>query len=64
MIVYNRIIISRPEIIVIMEPIKLANTIIKLLGFDSLCYSDCRGYVGGILVAWKSNVMSVQSVYS
>ncbi|MCH90293.1 endonuclease/exonuclease/phosphatase family protein [Trifolium medium] len=42
---YHTMYNNKPEVIVIMETS-------KLLGFD-MCYSDCRGFTGGILIAWK-----------
>ncbi|MCI30894.1 hypothetical protein A2U01_0052105, partial [Trifolium medium] len=41
------------------DPLKLSKTI-KLLGFDDMCYSDCRGFTGGILIAWKCNEVAVK----
>jgi exonuclease III len=50
--------IHKPEVMVIMEtrvdPKKLNKTI-KLLGFDHMHHTDCRGFAGGIIVAWKSS---------
>jgi exonuclease III len=50
--------IHKPEVIVIMEtrvdPEKLRNTFM-LLGFDNMHHSQCRGFAGGIVVAWKMN---------
>jgi exonuclease III len=54
---------NKPDIIVIMEtrvdPPKLSKTI-KLLGFDDMYYSNCRGYAGGILIAWRSTEVAVK----
>jgi exonuclease III len=54
---------NKPDIIVIMEtrvdPPKLSKTI-KLLGFDDMYYSNCRGFAGGILIAWKSTEVAVK----
>ncbi|WJX46815.1 hypothetical protein P8452_33574 [Trifolium repens] len=35
------------------DPTKLTKTF-KLLGFDSMKHSECRGFAGGIVVAWKT----------
>jgi hypothetical protein len=53
---------NKPEVIVIIEtrvnPDKLSKTF-NLLGFDGMSYSDCRGYAGGIVVAWKKDEVKV-----
>jgi hypothetical protein len=36
------------------DPNKLKKSF-KLLGFDYMHHSDCRGFAGGIVVAWKSS---------
>jgi hypothetical protein len=52
----------KPEVIVIMEtrvdPQKLSKTF-KLLGFDNMQHTECRGYAGGIVVAWKTSEVYV-----
>jgi exonuclease III len=53
---------NRPDIFVIMEtrvdPKKLEKTL-NLLGFDKMVYENCRGFAGGILVAWKEDSVTV-----
>ncbi|WJX54197.1 hypothetical protein P8452_40108 [Trifolium repens] len=36
------------------DPQKLSNSF-KLLGFDKMHHTQCRGFAGGIVVAWKSS---------
>ncbi|KAK2417953.1 hypothetical protein QL285_040194 [Trifolium repens] len=36
------------------DPQKISKTI-KMLGFDNMQHTECRGYAGGIVVAWKSS---------
>jgi exonuclease III len=52
----------KPEVVVVMEtrvdPNKLAKTF-KLLGFDNMQHTECRGYAGGIIVAWKSSDVQI-----
>jgi exonuclease III len=54
--------VHKPEVMVIMEtrvdPNKLNKTF-KLLGFDFMQHTDCRGFSGGIVVGWKSNDVQI-----
>jgi exonuclease III len=54
--------IHKPEVLVIMEtrvdPNKLVKTF-KLFGFDNMHHTECRGFAGGIVVAWKSNDVQI-----
>ncbi|WJX75538.1 hypothetical protein P8452_59063 [Trifolium repens] len=40
------------------DPNKLNKTF-KLLGFDFMQHTDCRGFSGGIVVGWKSNDVQI-----
>jgi hypothetical protein len=57
--------IHKPEVIVIMEtrvdPEKLRNTF-TLLGFDKMHHTHCRGFAGGIVVAWKVDEVQMNVV--
>jgi hypothetical protein len=48
----------KPEVIVIMktrvDPQKLSKTF-KLLGFDNMQHTECKGFAGGIVVVWKTS---------
>lgn len=53
----------KPPIFVFMEtrcdPTKLYNSI-KRLGFDEVIFMENNGFYGGIIVAWRTDFMSVQ----
>jgi hypothetical protein len=40
------------------DPNRLTKTF-KLLGFDNMQHTKCRGYAGGIIVAWKSGDVQI-----
>jgi hypothetical protein len=40
------------------DPNKLTKTF-KLLGFDNMQHTECRGYAGGIIVAWKPSDVQI-----
>jgi hypothetical protein len=40
------------------DPNKLSKTF-KLLGFDNLQHTNCRGFAGGIVVAWKATEVQI-----
>jgi exonuclease III len=54
--------VHKPEVVVIMEtrvdPNKLNKTF-KLLGFDYMQHTECRGFAGGIVVVWKSTDVQI-----
>ncbi|PNX94787.1 hypothetical protein L195_g017967 [Trifolium pratense] len=41
------------------DPKKLSKTF-KLLGFDNMQHTECRGFAGGIVVAWKDSEAQIQ----
>jgi exonuclease III len=58
--------IHHPEVLVLMElrthPMKIKNSI-EMLGFDGYAFSENRGFSGGIVIAWKENIVFVSCIH-